>query len=321
MLSYDWLKMIGLIAALVFVWVMVFTTTATRIKPRQQFGICNYIGNVSISDNLARDLDTSFKNEIFSHETMETNSVDLTVAGTSAYELLQARTSVDEIDLVFVSTLPDADTAKEVEKTEENPDGVEYARTYLESFLSSYCYSLHDLNPAAENGYFKQMERYLNGYFTEGYAVKDSLDTAKVESDFRARIKKEKDKRYKKESQIKKGIEGEIERFYKYRQALVDFNDYYGKGYISLTTSKVTVFGEEKELTHSLNICPETMPEKAQTKLASYVAYYTKNAEGKTVTSAKDMNVCLFDSNGKEEAFRYEALTYLTHLIGVVTAE
>ena len=49
MLSYDWLKIIGAAAAVIIVWVLIFTMTATRITSAQTFTVHNYLGNISLT--------------------------------------------------------------------------------------------------------------------------------------------------------------------------------------------------------------------------------------------------------------------------------
>ena len=67
---------------------------------------------------------------------------------------------------------------------------------------------------------------------------------------------------------------------------------------------------------YSINLCPDT---ERMGKLADIVGYsvthVTEDGDETYVNSAKDMNICLFNLNGKEEEFRYEALLYVVHLI------
>ncbi len=317
MLSYDWLKIIGVAAAIIFVWMLVFTTTATRIKSRQQFTVSNYMGNYSASGKLSDTLTSGYKNKVFSHEILETSMVDLASTDEStSYQLLQARTSTNEIDVMLVSTQEDAKNAY----TTKNESGEEISkyRTYAEGFIGGYQYSLHRLE--GEDDYFLQMANYLNGYYGGDYTNEAALDKAKVEENFRARIKKEKDKRYKKEKQIQAGIQGEIERVQKYRKALLDFQDYLAKGYVRIDK---TVYLDETGADmlqdkgyFSINICPDTTTETIRNNLANIVGYYVKDENGTIVgSSAQDMQLCLFNSNGKVEDFRYEGLVYVCHLL------
>ena len=46
LLSYDWIKIILLAVAAILVWSLIFTMTATRVTPAQNFTIFNYTGNL-----------------------------------------------------------------------------------------------------------------------------------------------------------------------------------------------------------------------------------------------------------------------------------
>ena len=323
MLAYDWLKIIGTAAAVIIVWVLIFTMTATRITPAQTFTVANYVGNNGLtSGGFSKSINQAFSNNVFTGEVMEFTTVDLTTAGDIAGQLLEARVTTNEGDVMFVSQQPNPDTAYTVQTTDENGQTVEktkYGHTYLETFLSGYRWRLHNLDLQDENSFFKQMERYLNEYYTGGYTDANSLDEEKVEEAFRARIKRTKDKRYKSEASIQKGIDEAIDRMQKYQKALVAFYGYLDEGLVTLTKTNYTLMEGEQyafEGTYSINLCPD---ESSMGKLADVISYSvthtTEDGEETYVNSAKNMNVCLFDLNGEEEEFRYEALLYIVDLI------
>ena len=322
MLSYDWLKIVGTAAAVIIVWVLIFTMTATRITPAQTFTVANYLGNNSLSTNFNKSINSAFSGDVFTGEVMDFTSIDLPTAGGVAGQLLEARITTDEGDVMFVSQQPNPDTAYTVQTTDENGQTVEetkYGHTYLETFLAGYRWNVHNLDLDDENSFFRQMERYLNEYYTNGYTDANSLDEKKVEDAFRARIKHTKDKRYKTEETIQQGIDEAIDRMQKYQKALVAFYGYLDEGLVSLTKTNYTLMDGEQypfEGVYSINLCPDT---ERMGKLADVVGYsvthVTEDGEETYVNSAKDMNVCLFDLNGEEEEFRYEALLYVVHLI------
>ena len=65
-LSYDWLKIVGLAVVAIIVWTLVFTTSATRITPAQQFTVINYFGNVStLHTTLSTDVNKAFQDGTF----------------------------------------------------------------------------------------------------------------------------------------------------------------------------------------------------------------------------------------------------------------
>ena len=325
MLSYDWLKIVGTAVGVIIVWVLIFTMTATRITPAQTFTIANYLGNNAMSTEFNKSVSKAFSDKAFTGEIMEYTSIDLPTAGDVAGQLLEARITTDEGDVMFVSEQPNPDTAYTVQTTDENGKTVEetkYGHTYLETFLAGYRWKVHNLDLENENSFFKQMERYLNQYYTNGYTDASSLDENKVEEAVRARIKRTKDKRYKTEETIKKAVDEAIDRMQKYQKALVAFYGYLDEGLVTLTKTNYTLMDGEQypfEGVFSINLCPDT---GRMGKLADIVGYSVEyktsddeDAETTYVNSAKDMNVCLFNLNGEEEEFRYEALLYVVHLI------
>ena len=70
MLSYDWIKIIGIIVAICIVWSLVFTMTATQITTTQKFYVYNYLGNNAFDDPFRKLYDQTHKNE-FSYEIIE----------------------------------------------------------------------------------------------------------------------------------------------------------------------------------------------------------------------------------------------------------
>lgn len=328
MLSYDWLKIVGTAAALIIVWVLIFTMTATRITPAQNFGVANYSGNASLSTGFNKSLADAYNNKVFTGEVLELTTVDMPQGGDHGGELLSARLTTDECDVMLISQQGDAGSAYKEEvvdpTTGEKEEVTKYRRTYLENFLAGYRFRLHDLSLDGENSFFKQMENYLNKYYANGYEDESSLDEEKVEEDFLARIQRTKDKRYKKQAEIEKGVEESIDRMKKYRKALISFYDYLEEGVVALTKTNFVAGDDYKysfEGTYSINLCPSTDSQERMRALSSVVGYYTtyvsneETGEVKQTLTAKDMNICLFDMNGEEEEFRYEGLLYVVYLI------
>ena len=318
MLSYDWLKIIGVAAALIFVWVLVFTTTATRITPAQQFTAMNYTGNIAwMGTNKFNALYNKALNDgVFSYEVIETTINDLTTAKEYVGTLMETRLATDEGDIMFVADAPDADSA------EEKDGEIVYSNTYLQAFLARYRYKVFSLDPQDEKSYFNQMEAYLNLYYQDGWENPESIDKERIEREFRARIKG--DKRFKTEKSRQQGVQDDIARIEKYRDALEQFYGYVEDGYVTFTT---TAYGEGEnafEGIYSINICPETLAngksnDAVNEKMYEYVGYretyVDESGEEGTVFSAKNMNVAFFDLEGVEEGFQYESLLFVNYLL------
>lgn len=312
MLSYDWIKIVAIIAAAIFVWVFVFTATATRITPAQQFTIMNYTGNVSLGTGKISDfyVEEINKNK-FSKEVFELTLVDMTSSSEYGPTLLQARTEIQEGDVMFVSKQPDLESAYE-----ENGE-TKYARTYLDTFVNGWWYKLYDLDRNAEGGFFKRMEAELNAYYDGGY--KDgTLNEKKAEEIFRARIERTGDKRYKKEEEIKVGIADEIDRVQKYREALVYFDQALADGVVALETTTIYANNQVyKEGCYSINLCPNEKMKKLD-EYIGYVKTVEEDGESKQKMVADDMQIALWDLGGTEDCFRYEGLVFVVDLIKAV---
>ncbi len=311
MLSYDWIKIIGVAAAFIFVWVLVFTMTATRILPSQQFTICNYMGNTT-ADGLTESVSKAKAKGAFSHEVIEVNSCDLTIAAENAYQLLQARTSTNELDAMMISLQGDPNNGYVDQET-----GKTKYLTYLDTFVYGYRYILERFD--GDSGFIASMESYLDGYYFGDYETNE-LDTAKVENDFRARAKG--DKRYKKEKEIVAGIEGEKERFEKYADALNTYKKYLALGYIEVTTvyefdATQSKYSDKALGGYAINLAPATAPQAWRTALSRFTGYYRTDESGKTTVVADDMQICLFNSN-ESEHYRYEGMTYIGYVLDLL---
>ena len=324
LLSYDWLKIVGLAAGLIVVWVLIFTMTATRITAAQQFTAFNYLGNATFSTTKFGTLYSgALSQNVFSYEVIELTSTDLAENPEYASTLMEARVSTDEGDVIFVTELGDASYEVKGENGE-----ISYKYTYLESLVRSYGYYLWDLDLQSETGYFKQMEEFLNAFYQGDWTNEDGLDKAKVEEEFLARIKKAGDKRFKKQSEIEKGLISEIERIEKYRDGLEQFYNYVEKGYVTFT---VTSF-EDMDTSdgayypnagvYSMNICPTATAGELNKGMSQYVGYYMEetdeNGDKHNVRTAENMNVAFFDlltKTQKQAGFQYENLLFINHLI------
>lgn len=318
MLSYDWLKMVGFALAAILVWSLIFTMTATRITPAQQFTVFNYMGNVSLSStNFYDSYNKAFQSGVFSYEVIEINENDLTVSEEMVNTLLEARLGTDEGDVMFIANVNDPKSKQLNEETGETT----YS-TYMEEFVSGWARYVADLDPNSENGYFRKLENYL-GQFYADWTDKTTLNEQAVEDAFRARIKKNKDKRFKKANEIEKGIEDDVERIQKYRDALEQFYSYLDAGVIEYTQVKVPSYveGEEPQLkTLGINLCPNT---ETMDDLKKIVCYQTTvketDEDGKEIekirVTAEDMNVMFFNLPGVEEGFQYESLLFVNYVI------
>ena len=169
--------------------------------------------------------------------------------------------------------------------------------------------------------YLEEMEVYLDNYYNGDYKA-GVADTAKIEQDFRARIKRFKDKRFKNETQIQKGLKDELTRIENYRKALVDFNGYLEDGYVELTETTLYLqnssTGETLTLTgkYSINLCPDERMKNLKNDVYYYKTVKDENDEEKTVPTAEDINIVLLDFHNDKYAYsRWEGLCFVNYLI------
>ena len=318
MLSYDWLKIVIASVIAIVVWSLVFTMSATRITPAQQFTVFNYVGNAGFTGTEFNNLySKAYKNGVFSYEVLELTQNDLATNKEYAGTLMQARTAVEEGDVIFVADIGNPDTAQKDEKGAI----IGYERTYVQSLLWGYRAYFYELDPEKEGSFFYKMEAYLDEFYTGGWENEGSLNQDKVKSEFRKRVKK--DKRFKTEAQLLQGEKDDIARIEKYRDALEQFYAWLDEGIISFTTTTLSDGEMTIEGTYTINLCPD---ESTMGGLKKYVAYYEKVVEsadaetgetGKThyVQTAKNMNVGFFDFAGVEEGFQYESLLFVNYMI------
>lgn len=300
LLSYDWVKIIAVMIAVIFAWWIVFRVTKTDMRPSQDFTVVSYYCNDELTSGADALLRKAKTNGVFSYETSYYKNVDGTEFGEGkTSEYFESRLALSEPDVLLVPTT--------VYNAEENP-----TRTYLDAFFNVFFDKVYPLEPDEEYGFLYKMAEYLNGFYDGGYET-GTLNAEKVERNFRARVKKYNDKRFKKEANFKAGLTEELVRIQKYRDALVQFNDYLALGVVTLSTIQVTndkgeVLWEGKS---AINLCPD---ESKMSNLSKYFSYSTSE-NGQTVKTAKDMHALIFRYDDVEPGYEYEALLYINHLI------
>ena len=129
-------------------------------------------------------------------------------------------------------------------------------------------------------------------------------------------IKRNNDKRFKKDDKIEAGVLQEYERIEKYTAALKEFEGYLADGTVTLTHLQVkdSTGKVYKEGNFAVNLCPEGGKTE---KLKEQVYYYTED----NAKTAKNMHVMFFDLAGVEDSFEYESLIYVNEVIKAALPE
>lgn len=334
MLSYDWIKIIASALAVIFVWLLVFTWTATRITNTQKFVIHNYFG-VSLGDGYYNaGYDGYGKGKVFSYEIFETENVNLNQGADVSYQLLEGRYGVGEMDVIFMADIlnPDYYFDKDGNQLSSITEDTEYVhKSYLETFSrSSYFKGTARLDDAdGKDGFFTQMKTYLSQFYTVASETEksfgevrltvadfdeSSLNEQRVKDLFTERANKNNDKRYKSEAEWQRGYADEIARIKLYQKAYEEFFSYLERGYVSLTvwnyesTSALFTTGG----VYSINLCPD---EALMGNLKKDFFYRLQDENEKYFSTAKDMNIVFMELEGLDPDFKYENILLVNDIV------
>ena len=301
LLAYDWVKIIAIILAVVFAWWLVFRITKTDMRPSQDFTVVSYYCNDALTSDAETLLRNAKNNGVFSYEVSYCQNTDTSTRGAKdIVDYFETRLALSEPDVLLVPAVE-----YEVE--------TDFSRTHLDNFFNRFFDNAYVLDPEEEYGFLYKMAVYLNGFYDNGYQTGE-LNASKVENNFRARVKKYNDKRFKKEEKLQQGLQDELVRIQKYRDALVQFNGYLDAGVVTLSTVQVKndkgeVLWEGKS---AINLCPN---ESVTGTLSKYFSYTIETQTGKKIKTAQDMHAVIFRYDDVEPGYEYEALLYINHLI------
>ena len=220
LLSYDWIKIIGICAAAVLVWALLFTTMATRATNGQSFEMYLYPG-VSLSSSVnVETLHTRDENDVLSYDILNFSS--MTLDSSAMDTILSAHFAAGQGDVFFA---PDTEPTKD-------EDGNITAYNGLDDFIGGYFSNALWLDPdltvkehTIESGgekkgsfsnYFYDCAQYLYCFYVGGWASGTVYDAPEGDN-FDERMKG--DKRYKNEAQREAGRQKEIVRIQNLRDA------------------------------------------------------------------------------------------------------
>mgnify|MGYP005957880225 CR=1 FL=1 len=326
MLSYDWIKIIAICAAVVVVWSLIFTMTATKATIGQQFGVYGYPG-VSIDSSHLGDLSDMRSDDVREGGGLSYDVLDYSVntygSRSDAGTVLSAHIPAGSADIMFTNSVDTIDN-----KGDEDPsnDTVTQASGY-QTFVQTYrahCAWLGDpdtpvLGHKYNTNYFLDCENYLKRFFSfesgdyEGLKNAE-LDRAAAESNFRSRMKK--DKRYKNEGQIQEGLQDEYKRLLSLRDAYADVQSWLQDGTLSLASVDIEVQAEDGS--------EETTTEKwtyaFDLSKVPNITYVLRNSEQEGSAEGLCMSIINTGSSGEEDR-RYEPFTFLAYIVDLCAAQ
>lgn len=316
LLSYDWLKIIAAILAVVFLLLVFFTTIKTRARDEQIYTVYIYSTTESVSGGdpdmtlLSGDGANEFaragmEKGIFSYDVL---NAELENFGSGAYSetIFQSRRMAMQGTVMFVSDY--LTPGKEAEEGET-------LTTTLDQLLENVedpdrCFVLET------EQYLKDCESYLVRFFGGNWR-EGTLDREEARACFMAR--NEKDNRYHLASQKEQGVKDEEARLEKLREDFIFVLDNcFATGVY--THTEVTLGGEGKEVTGSYAVNVGGLP-----SLRKFVYHNVKrtNEAGQEeyVQSGEDICLVLFNNDNDEgkggdaaNDLRFETISFLRYL-------
>ncbi|HIZ02872.1 MAG TPA: hypothetical protein H9727_01145 [Candidatus Borkfalkia avistercoris] len=324
MLSYDWIKILAICAAVVVVWILLFTTLAPRATSGQTFEIYVY-PYVTLKDSFG-SLSSLREDGAFSGDVLDMSTNNL--LEDSKDTVLGAHFAAGQGDVMFVSSY-------EYDSGEKDADGNAIMTSDLLQFVNGYggnCVWLggeneHPMGSYPENAntqdYLTSCRNYLAKYYAEGAIegkgdMTASQDKQAIETDFRARI--DGDNRYKRESQIQAGLLEEYARIESLRTAYNNVIGYLEDGTLSVTELDLTVESEEDENGDG------TVDSNDTKQVKGYFSFDLGNVPGienmitttrseESTSTGKGVNMVILNTRLQEEALRFEQVTLLDHIV------
>lgn len=309
MLSYDWIKILAICAVVVLLWILLFTTLAPRATSGQTFEIYVYPGVYLDRDRMG-DLDSLHEDNALSGDVLDLASSNLSEDSIS-YQL-SAWFAAGQGDVMFISSYRYEDG--------EDEDGNPVYTSDLELFATGYVgycawlgegeYPFEDVgNNENTQNYLDNCENYLSRYYPDG--LDGEMDKQTVEKDFRARI--DGDNRYKRESQILRGLEEEYARLENLLASYRNVSGYLEDGTLSIETVAVNT-GVDEDGDGETDIVDMQLSFDLSNVPGLENLLVTSRSEDGTRTS-ESVNMVILNPRLQEEALRYEQITFLDYLV------
>ena len=304
LLSYDWLKMLVTIAIFVFLVVLLFTMTATRVTNAQTFTVYAY-NDVTAGRDFNSLADTLTDEDVLSYDILETTTEKF--SADSQYDLYSLRRTTGEGTVMFVSDVRVYETDDDGNPVlDENGD----PKIETESALYSLAMGSTVDSEGPISGtlydckyYIESCAEYLSGFFEGDWETSNTLDEAAVRASFLERNSG--DKRYKNDEAREKGIADERQRILDLRDDYLVVLQCFENGTFKYTeyTAK-NVDGSSFTSVLGINL-------GGLEKIAD-LAYYT-DGEGNQVVSNLNL-VILYNNFHEANGLRFEPVTFLRYL-------
>ena len=304
LLSYDWLKMLVTIAIFVFLVVLLFTMTATRVTNAQTFTVYAY-NDVTAGRDFNSLADKLKDEDVLSYDILETTTEKF--SADSQYDLYSLRRTTGEGTVMFVSDVRVYET-----DDDGNPVPDENGDPKIETESALYSLAMGSTVDSEDpisgtlydcKYYIESCAEYLSGFFEGDWETSNTLDEAAVRASFLERNSG--DKRYKNDEAREKGIADERQRILDLRDDYLVVLQCFENGTFKYTeyTAK-NVDGSSFTSVLGINL-------GGLEKIAD-LAYYT-DGEGNQVVSNLNL-VILYNNFHEANGLRFEPVTFLRYL-------
>lgn len=286
LLSYDWLKILGVIAAAVVLLYVLFTMIACRPTIAQVYTVYTY-GGLRIGTDSSALVSRLESQDYFSYDILDVEMENFD-AGSLGEQALVARRGVLEGDAVFAANV--GDESSPFQLLCQNYTSYDVETDDLKGFYNI---------PA----FLNETEAYLTEFFGESNGTFGSGEpiAERVEEAFYRRNGS--DRRFKTEAQKAAGIESERARVLAIRENYLAVKEAFDSGAISVVPYTTEIDGEERSFDISIGLG----------KLTGFGDLFYYDSDGKAATEA--IRLLFFDNGYRTEEAKYENLAFLRYLL------
>ena len=286
MLSYDWLKIVGVIALAVLFFVTFFMMIGARPTDGQKFYVYCYEG-LNVGGDYSLLADDMKKKDVFGYEILDMGSESFSSSGLFGGSVFSARRSVGEGRVMFVKDVRTTDS--EGKESSVLLHFINNEGTPRENFRMF-------LDPQM---FLEECKGYLQTFFGEDLA--GPLNHEKARETFLARNAK--DARFRTAAKKENGIKQEEERLEKLKADYLFVNASVGEG-------KALEY-----VTYETEIKPHTIGFYLKGLNLTKLVYYTEKQEEEEVQKHEGVALCLFDNGTREGDLKYETVNFLAYLV------
>ena len=306
MLSYDWIKMIFLVVAIVFLWVLAFTIGSPRASKGQTFGIFYFYGGDYRYSTDPTTLGENMQKEgVFSYDVLDFNVREI---GETYAEILLTSNSVQEGDVMI---------------TVDHPESIEKLKSPFRILIDNYGEVFYDYNDLIADAKKYCLE---NGFVYSSNGVY-YLNEQRITDYFTQRMKKDPRFRNEESQRYQDGVKGEIERIKRVWNNAIMLEDCLNThpeikySYVRYTQTVAAdpnaidaeTLANQKERVYGINLGRLTGTEKVITSDFYYNLYDEEGAV--TGSTAEGIVLCVYDYYGYQPHLQFETLSFVNAMI------